>query len=67
MELKKKNTDVDEIKEKLKKYYKLYVSTGSWTKRISSVSYDINSIGKFRWAIGIILVRPQISFEPQLS
>ena len=26
MDLKKKNTDVDEIKEKLKKYYKLYVS-----------------------------------------
>ena len=28
MELKKKNTNIDEIKEKLKKYYKLYVSTG---------------------------------------
>ena len=36
MDLKKKNTDVDEIKEKLKKYYKLYVS-------INNNSYMDNS------------------------
>lgn len=36
MDLKKKNTDVDEIKEKLKKYYKLYVSINYFIRNISS-------------------------------
>ena len=40
MDLKKKNTDVDEIKEKLKKYYKLYVSRNYITYFI--VSENIN-------------------------
>jgi len=39
MDLKKKNTDVDEIKEKLKKYYKLYVSLNYMNDFIRNITY----------------------------